>query len=465
MLNTTWPYMLPLFKEPKKRVKLLMQLFSSPIVMEVLEAIGSAGFISQKDLINTLRQHSNKTIITILRKLVNAGILEENVVRKRSGLRTVWSKYYKLTDFGKWFYTLIVDPAKIPKGELRNLMSDIYELFGKSIYDVTRYLDLDPISSIKHVLYGLAKYIMKGHNGKDIELLIAGGLSLDHYFKAMNYELSYIRSFLGGDGPIISLITGKLGLKTGILAEVACDIWSLKWLINLKKSNISLNYIKLSKDKSISENMIIYSAKEDQLRIYRVISKDKATSPNVDEVEWNRLYDLKAYYAGNTFIEVACKLSELARTSNSFFIYRPISESVIQNPYLFKKIIENKPILVISKNTYNEIHENLGISYERLIDLGVKALLLISKPTHITVFTSHSKRVEMMVEGLKIRNLINTTNTLISFLVYHLLKGEEFVDSAKKALTAAAVMSTRSMPFAFPSQDEVERWNVYISIK
>ena len=177
-MDSVWPYILPLFTETRKRVKLLLQLFSSPIVIEVLETIGLAGGMVQKDIINTLKNHSNKTVITALKKLVEAGILEETIIKKRSGARTVWLKQYKLTELGKWFYALIIDPKRIPKGELKNLVSSIYESLGRNIYDVAKYLNYDPLEDVKHILYSFAKRIVSKSNNKRGEILVAGDYRL-----------------------------------------------------------------------------------------------------------------------------------------------------------------------------------------------------------------------------------------------------------------------------------------------
>ena len=462
-MDSMWPYMLPLFTEPRKRIKLLLQLFSSPIAVEVLETIGLAGSISQKDIINTLKHHSNKTIIAILKKLVDAGVLEESTIRKRSGLRTVWTKQYKLTNLGKWFYTLIVDPSRIPKGELKELATSIYESLGRGMYDVAKYLNYDPIENFRHTLYGLAKYLIsKNSDIKKKEVLVAGGLSLDHHFKLLSDELQYLKSLLGGDGAIMSMIMSKLKLGATLLTEAACDLWSLKWLIELSESDVILNNVKLSKDKNIAENIIVYSNNGDELRIYKVVNESRATSPNINEVNWLNLYDLKAYYAGITFIEIAYKISELAYTSNSLFIYRPTLESMIRNLGLFKKILEKKPILIISKNTYNKLYGKTGIGCSDLIGLGAKTLILIISPIHAIIFTSKCKRIELKVKGIKMRQLINTVNTFTSFFIYYTLKEEDYLSSAKKSLIASSITSAKSMPYTFPSTNEVEECNLKV---
>ena len=462
-MDSIWPYMLPLFTEPRKRIKLLLQLFSSPIAVEVLETIGLAGSISQKDIINTLKHHSNKTIINVLKKLVEAGVLEESTIRKRSGLRTVWTKQYKLTDLGKWFYTLIVDPSRIPKGELKELATSIYESLGRGMYDVAKYLNYDPIENFRHALYGLAKYLIsKNSSMEKKEILVAGGLSLDHHFKLLGDELQYLRSLLGGDGAIVSMIMSKLKLGPILLTEAACDLWSLKWLIELSESDVILNNVKLSKDKNIAENVIVYPNNGDELRIYKVVNESRATSPNVNEVNWLNLYDLKAYYSGITFIEIAYKISELAYTSNAPFIYRPALESMIRNLGLFKKILEKKPILIISKNTYNKLYGRLGISCNDLIGLGAKTLILIISPTRVIVFTREYKRMKLKVKEIRIRQLINTINTFTTFFIYYILKGENYPSLVKKSLVASALTSTKSMPYTFPSTSEVEECNLKV---
>ncbi|MEM2574068.1 MAG: hypothetical protein QXF77_06615, partial [Candidatus Jordarchaeales archaeon] len=75
MMSENWPYLLFLPADPHDLRAFLLDVFGSPITLEILEKI-DRGVQAQKDIIRQLR-HSNKTIIFHLKNLVRLGVLEE----------------------------------------------------------------------------------------------------------------------------------------------------------------------------------------------------------------------------------------------------------------------------------------------------------------------------------------------------------------------------------------------------
>ncbi len=97
-------------------------------------------------------------------------------------------------------------------------------------------------------------------------------------------ELKYLRSILGGDGAIISTMTSKLNANVTLLTEAACDLLSLRRLLDLDEAGVMLSNVKLSKDKSIAENIVIHNSDGNISRIYKIVDPNKAMSPNANEV-------------------------------------------------------------------------------------------------------------------------------------------------------------------------------------
>ena len=77
-MNTSelWPFVLLMPSDVGKRVGFLQTLFSSPVAVEVLLLFDKDEELCQKELINILKNHSNKTVIAILKNLLILVYLE-----------------------------------------------------------------------------------------------------------------------------------------------------------------------------------------------------------------------------------------------------------------------------------------------------------------------------------------------------------------------------------------------------
>jgi len=139
MSDKVYPYVVFLPKSRKQKV--LEAIFGSEVPVDILKyAIknGISDKIYQKDLISELK-YSNKTIIDHLKTLTDLGVLREQMEKSEGPGRTVWLKYYRLTDLGKWFALLLVEEerlerekkAEIVRKAFRSYIGWIMKISGK----------------------------------------------------------------------------------------------------------------------------------------------------------------------------------------------------------------------------------------------------------------------------------------------------------------------------------------------
>ena len=81
-------------------------LFSSPVVVEVLNLFELGKELCQRDIVKVLSYRSNKTIIDALKKLVSLGLLTESIRKVERGDRRVRVKCYNLTEMSRWCVAL-----------------------------------------------------------------------------------------------------------------------------------------------------------------------------------------------------------------------------------------------------------------------------------------------------------------------------------------------------------------------
>ena len=138
-----YPYVIFLPKDSKQRV--LRAIFGSLVPVEIFKISIKQGVskkIYQKDLIRNLG-YSNKTIIERLKMLTQLGILEEHMEKAESGGRTVWLKYYFLSEFGKWFALLLVEEESLTRENKIEIVCSAFRSYLKWIRDLSQNLGMD----------------------------------------------------------------------------------------------------------------------------------------------------------------------------------------------------------------------------------------------------------------------------------------------------------------------------------
>jgi len=143
MKERLYPYVIFLPKSRKQRV--LRAIFGSMVPVDILNFSlrqGTLEKIYQKDLIEKLG-YSNKTIIEHLKMLTELRILDEHMEKVESAGRSVWLKYYVLSDLGRWFALLIVEEERLSRDEKIEIVHNAFRSYMKWVRELSEKLGMN----------------------------------------------------------------------------------------------------------------------------------------------------------------------------------------------------------------------------------------------------------------------------------------------------------------------------------
>ena len=129
MSEQLFPYIV--FLPAKRKQNVLRAIFGSKVPVDILIFSIKQGIsrkIYQKDLIQNLG-YSNKTVIDHLKDLTSSEILGENMEKTESDGRTVWVKYYMLSDLGRWLALLLTSERALSRDEKVGLIRNIFRSY------------------------------------------------------------------------------------------------------------------------------------------------------------------------------------------------------------------------------------------------------------------------------------------------------------------------------------------------
>lgn len=142
MRKRLYPYVV--FLPLKNKEKVLKGIFGSRVPIDILNFSISQGIskkIYQQELIGSFG-YSNKTILEHLKTLTEIGILKEAMEKKESGERTVWVKFYLLSDLGRWFALLLSKEDALSGCEKIDVITSIFRTYVRWIRELTEKIGL-----------------------------------------------------------------------------------------------------------------------------------------------------------------------------------------------------------------------------------------------------------------------------------------------------------------------------------
>jgi len=136
-----YPYVV--FLPAKKKQKVLRAIFGSKVPIDILTFSinqGISGKIYQKSLIESL-SYSNKTVIDHLKALTDLEILKEYMEKTETADgRTVWVKYYVLSDLGKWFALLLAKEDALSNEEKAEIVRSVFRSYIQWVRKISEKL-------------------------------------------------------------------------------------------------------------------------------------------------------------------------------------------------------------------------------------------------------------------------------------------------------------------------------------
>jgi DNA-binding PadR family transcriptional regulator len=137
------PYVVFLPSEQKTRI--LGAIFGSKACVDVLKFSLDQGISAkayQKDLVKRL-SYSNKTVIQNLKSLTRMGVLKEEMEKNERNGRTVWVKFYQLTDSGKWFALLLAEEKDLSRTEKAKILQTLFKSYLEWVKKLSKELQID----------------------------------------------------------------------------------------------------------------------------------------------------------------------------------------------------------------------------------------------------------------------------------------------------------------------------------
>ena len=137
-----YPYVI--FLPRGRKEKVFEAIFESEVPVDILKYALKKGVsekIFQKDLIATLG-YSNKTVIDHLKSLTDLKILDEHMEKAEASGRTVWVKYYTLTDLGRWFALLLVEEESMTDQEKINIVTTAFRFYTRWVKELSGKLGM-----------------------------------------------------------------------------------------------------------------------------------------------------------------------------------------------------------------------------------------------------------------------------------------------------------------------------------
>lgn len=451
-----WTFLLPLPRSRSKRDRLLKTMFSSDIVLEILSMFSIDNILCQRDIVNKLVHHSNKTILKALKELVDTGVLVEEVVESRSPSgRRVKLKCYKLSLLGKWLYMMIVSPENIGLDRLRGEVLELYGLLGESIANSYIELGIEPSMILKNLFKGAINALLRAppRSNDNVDLLVVGSIAVDYHVELVGNLYSSIVVEPGGSGANIASMSSRLGLKTQLVSSLGVDYEGLISVLSLYNDRVRLSSIVVYEDKSTIKVLVIHRGVEVKLR--KLVGRQVAIAPEPSMIDWDSLKS-KIYYAGDTYVENALKTGEKALAENKLFVYNPTSEIIAYSPKnVVRIIVEYRPILILNKEALNTLTKTTGLTPKDILSLGARALITTMGSRGARLYVK-DKVVRYVPPHVKAIDPTGAGDVLASYAMWRLIKGEDLEEALKWGVTGGAIAVTRIGARYLPDVREVE---------
>ncbi len=434
-------FLLPLPKSKAKRERLLRAMFSSTIVGEVMELIPFNGVICQRDIVNALNKHSNKTVIKALRELVDTGVVVEEVVETTSPSgRRIKLKCYKLTALGKWLKMLMAKPTSIDKKLLVNEVSCLYRLLGESLAYNFIELSLDPSMLTKELFRGIVNVLKDNSKRSSWDVLVAGSIAVDYHVEVSSGLCNPVYVGLGGSGANIASYMGRLGVSVGLVSSIGLDYDGFYSILALYKDNVDLSKVTVYDDRYTIKTIIVHDG--DNVSVRKIVGRLSAIAPNPEEVEWNSI-NARIYYASDTFLENVLTVGSKALSEDKLFVYAPMKESIEYSPKMVQRILsEYKPMIILNREALEAMKANLGFSPRDLLELSNGVVIVTLDSEGVLLYTK-SRVYRYSPPRVKVVDPTGAGDAFIAFTLWRILVGDNVVDAIKWGVVAGAVTVTR----------------------
>jgi len=437
------PYIVLLPIETNEKLKFILTLFSSGIVIVVLKLFEWDKELCQRDIIKILSYHSNKSVINALKKLVSLGLLNEIIRIEERNKRKVKMKCYSLTEIGKWYNILFKDIDQIGEEILRRAVSDLTFIFMTKMLLYTKRIRGSISEFITQMIIDGLKGVIETKKIRNLDLIVFGSIALDVYLKPQ------IKIYIGGSGANIATIASQLGLKTGFVGKIPGNSIGALLLSNLMDEDIYLELVEI--DKSLEIPICII----EEFHEHPIIScNHKFNSPNPPVITsiTNRIVEVcrnsKAIYLGEGICQVFLKLlDELGKDiEKKVIVYRPHSESLKHYLEECLSILSYSPILILNSQKI-DILRNKGIDVpEDLYRYGVNRIVVTMGSRGAKIYIKGQPPIIIPAPQVNAIDTIGAGDVFSATLIYYLLQGFDLENATRKAVKIASISTIQLGP-------------------
>ncbi|MCS7128819.1 MAG: PfkB family carbohydrate kinase [Sulfolobales archaeon] len=427
-----WPFIVFMPIEASERAKYVSTLFSSPVALEVLNIFKLDRSLCQGEIIRSMDHHSNKTILTMLKRLVNLGLLSEETRLEWRGKRRVKVKCYKLTELGKWYNLLFKDPKSIDAALLKeNLVKLTLEFLNKFI-EFSEEIGLSTRNQVDGILTGALRAITERSSKHLPDLVVFGSIAFDIYLT------HGLRVYPGGSGANVAAIASSLGLRTCLATRIPIDPLGLQSVVELIEAGVDVSLVDLSKDLKTTICTVLHELPHSPKVS---CSYDPLNPPVLTQLN-NRLIDFcrasKAIYIGEgvnrVFIDL---LKEVG--GGKLVVYRPHKLSIDLALNEFLSIMSYGPVVVLNDDKVEAL-ESRGVRVpSELFKHGARSIVVTRGFKGSLLYESPgSMPVEYKAPEVKAIDPLGAGDVFSAVLIYCLLKGLDLRSAVEKSTLKAS---------------------------
>lgn len=432
--NSFWPFIVFMPIDVDKRALFLSTLFSSKIAIDILRLFKWNEDLCQSDIVKSLKTHSNKTVIAILRKLVSLNLLSEEYRVERRGKRRVKVKCYRLTELGKWYNLLFRDPQELDRDTIKIYLTEIVREFIERVASFTSKLSILQSSYIADIV----RAFLAKSRYKDFDVVVFGSNALDVYV-THGYKV-----FFGGSGANVAVALSRLGLKTGFVSRFSTDVIGLQSAYSIAKEGVDISLSIFDENATTAICSIVHGEKTKIECEYDRSRPPVATELSEKVVEACR--KAKAIYLGeginNLYVDLIRKIG-----GERLVVYRPNTESI---QHFLKEVLlvfRQSPIVILNEDKA-ELFSEKGFDIPRTFyDHGVKHLVITLGGRGAEVYTypqTEPKKIE--APQVKVLDPVGAGDIFSAVFIYMLLRGLDIGSAVEKAVKVASASLSQLGP-------------------
>jgi len=465
-----WPYVLPFPLDEESR-RAIWGVLTSRVGLSILRSLPIKGRVYQRDLIAAL-PYSNKSIITLLKRMVSAGLLREGFdwVGVRRG-RRVRVRWYEPTPLGRWLALFLRPPTEVPRDVATAALRELFQLYMFSVAEACRRLGVglgDLGSSLSEVLI---REVIRSSPRVSPRVVVCGCVALDVYGRLEEFprfgECVYVEEIgvcQGGMGANVAVALSRLGVPTAFMGRVGCDPAAAIALRSLCENGVDVSAVVASEAET--PRTIILIDGEGRRKLFSIASPDAALSPtSIEEVNLEALKTCQMVYLGEFFVEVASKVAEVAEEAGKTVVYRP------GNPYLklgvdrLSSVLRHVDMFILNHIGWGSLQESSARRLKSPRDLlryGVEVVVLTLGEGGCRVYKDGHTMEFPVPRRIKERfRVVDTTGAGDSFtsgLIKGMLDGWSLEDAVTLGQLASAITCSRmGSSTSLPTLDEVMR--------